>query len=81
MWFRQVHHRSGECHELLRGQVHVDVLGAMRVGSTDTMRRDTLSRIASIAKPITATAAMFRVEGCKLGLDEPVDRWLSEPEI
>ena len=42
------------------------------------MRRDTIFRIASMTKPITAAAAMILVEECKLRLDEPVDRLLPE---
>ena len=42
------------------------------------MRRDTIFRIASITKPVTAAAAMILVEECRLRLDEPVDRLLPE---
>ena len=42
------------------------------------MRRDTIFRIASMTKPITAAAAMILVEECRLRLDEPVDRLLPE---
>ncbi len=42
------------------------------------MRRDTIFRIASLSKPVTAAAAMILVEECKLRLDEPVDRLLPE---
>jgi CubicO group peptidase (beta-lactamase class C family) len=42
------------------------------------MRRDTIFRIASMTKPITAAATMILVEECKLRLDEPVDRLLPE---
>src|SRR5260370_12007889 len=42
------------------------------------MRRDTISRISSMTKPIIAVATMILVEECKLRLDEPVDRWLPE---
>jgi CubicO group peptidase (beta-lactamase class C family) len=42
------------------------------------MRRDTIFRITSMTKPITAVAAMILVEECRLRLDEPVDRWLPE---
>ena len=38
------------------------------------MQRDTLFRIASMTKPITAVATMILVEDCKLRLDDPVDR-------
>jgi len=42
------------------------------------MRRDTIFRLASVAKPITAVAAMILVEECKLRLDDPVDEFLPE---
>ncbi len=42
------------------------------------MRRDTIFRIASMTKPITAVATMILVEECRLRLDEPVDRLLPE---
>jgi CubicO group peptidase (beta-lactamase class C family) len=61
-----------------RGEVHVDALGTMALGGGDPMRRDTIFRIASVTKPITAAAAMILVEECKLRLDDPVDRWLPE---
>jgi CubicO group peptidase (beta-lactamase class C family) len=53
-----------------RGEVHVDAIGAIR--------RDTIFRISSMTKPITAAAAMILVEECKLRLGEPVDRLLPE---
>ena len=59
-----------------RGEVHVDAIGMKALGGSDPMRRDTIFRIASLTKPITAAAAMILVEECKLRLDEPVDRWL-----
>ena len=61
-----------------RGEVHVDALGMMAVGGSDTMRRDTIFRISSMTKPITAVATLILVEECKLRLDEPVDRLLPE---
>src|SRR5947199_5314127 len=42
------------------------------------MRSDTIFRIASMTKPITAAATMILVEECKLRLDEPVERLLPE---
>lgn len=60
-----------------RGEVHVDAIGTKAVGGAP-MRRDTIVRIASMTKPITAAAAMILVEECTLQLDEPVDRWLPE---
>ena len=66
-----------------RGEVHVDAIGQTAVGGAATvenepMRRDTIFRIASMTKPITAAATMILVEECKLRLDEPVDRLLPE---
>jgi CubicO group peptidase (beta-lactamase class C family) len=63
-----------------RGETNVDALGE---GSTagagsQSVRRDTIFRIASMTKPITAIATMILVEESKLHLDEPVDRLLPE---
>ena len=59
------------------GEVHVEVVGRKAVGG-DPMRRDTLFRLSSMTKPITAAATMILVEECKLRFDEPVDRLLPE---
>src|SRR6266496_5417020 len=61
-----------------RGEVHVDVIGMKAVEGLDPMRRDTIFRISSMTKPITAAATMILVEECKVRLDEPVDRLLPE---
>jgi CubicO group peptidase (beta-lactamase class C family) len=60
-----------------RGEVHVDAIGTMALGGAP-MQRDSIFRIASMTKPVTAVAAMILVEECKLRLDDPVDRWLPE---
>ena len=60
------------------GETHVDVIGVKTIGGSQPIRRDTICRIASMTKPITAAAAMILVEECKLRLDEPVDRLLPE---
>ncbi len=61
-----------------RGEVHVDVIGTQAFGESPPMRRDTIFRISSMTKPITAAATMILVEECKLRLDEPVDALLPE---
>jgi CubicO group peptidase (beta-lactamase class C family) len=61
-----------------RGETHVDAIGAMALGGSTPMKRDTIFRIASMTKPIAAAAALILVEECKLRLDEPVDRLLPE---
>lgn len=60
-----------------RGEAHVDVIGNKAIGG-EPMERDTIFRITSMTKPVTAVAAMILVEECKLRLDEPVDGFLPE---
>ncbi len=61
-----------------RGEVHVDAIGHHAVGGSKPMQRDTLFRIASMSKPITAVATMILIEEGRLRLDDPVDRFLPE---
>ncbi|MEV0381020.1 serine hydrolase domain-containing protein [Nonomuraea sp. NPDC050643] len=61
-----------------RGETHVQALGTAEFGGDTPMRRDTIFRIASMGKPITAVAAMILVEECRLRLDDPVDDLLPE---
>ncbi|MDQ2815316.1 MAG: beta-lactamase family protein [Actinomycetota bacterium] len=73
-----------------RGEVPGMVLAVSRrgeeviepIGTTDTdgtpIHGDTIFRISSMTKPVTAAAAMICVEECRLRLDEPVDRLLPE---
>ena len=58
-------------------ELHVDAVGAKTIGG-DPIQRDTIFRLASITKPVTAVAAMILVEECKLRLDEPLDALLPE---
>ena len=60
-----------------RGEIHVDAIGKLAIGGSP-MQRDTIFRITSMTKPVTAVAAMILVEECKLRLDDPVDPWLPE---
>src|SRR5712691_11262797 len=60
------------------GESHVDAIGVKAIGGSDPIRRDTIFRISSMTKPITAVATMILVEDCRLRLDEPVDEWLPE---
>lgn len=54
------------------GRVEVSTFGATAVGGPP-MRRDTIFRIASLTKPVTAVGALTLVEQCRLRLDEPID--------
>jgi len=59
-------------------EVHLDAIGTMTFAGEEPLRRDTIFRIASMTKPILATATMMLVEDGTLALDEPVDRLLPE---
>ncbi|MBV8409883.1 MAG: beta-lactamase family protein [Alphaproteobacteria bacterium] len=61
-----------------RGETHVETIGKQSFEAEAPMRRDTIFRIASMTKPITAAAALILVEECRLRLDDPVDDWLPE---
>ena len=57
--------------------VHVAALGALSIGGKP-VERDSLFRIASTSKPITAAATLALVREGLLSLDEPVDPLLPE---
>jgi CubicO group peptidase (beta-lactamase class C family) len=58
-------------------QVQAAALGSLAIGGPP-VERDSLFRIASITKPITAAATLAVIEEGLVGLDEPVDRLLPE---
>lgn len=60
------------------GETHVGAHGSLTAGGPMPMRRDSIFRIASAGKPMTAAVAMMLVEDGKLRLDEPVDPFLPE---
>jgi CubicO group peptidase (beta-lactamase class C family) len=59
---------------------HAEVLAIGGQANEDAapMRTDSIFRISSMTKPITAAAAMMLVEDGKLRLHEPIDKWLPE---
>ena len=62
-----------------RGQdVEVFAAGKLAFDSEAPMQRDTIFRIASMTKAITAAAVLMLVEDGKLKLDEPIDRLIPE---
>jgi CubicO group peptidase (beta-lactamase class C family) len=61
-----------------RGAEHTIAIGTLAFDRAAPMRRDTIFRLASVTKPITAVAAMILVEECRLRLDDPVDELLPE---
>ena len=58
--------------------VHIEALGTLTFDQTAPIRTDTIFRIASLAKPVTAVAAMILLEECKLRLDESIEPWIPE---
>jgi CubicO group peptidase (beta-lactamase class C family) len=59
------------------GQVHVEALGRLAMGGAP-VARDSIFRIASTTKPITAAVTLAVIAEGLIGLDEPVDRLLPE---
>jgi CubicO group peptidase (beta-lactamase class C family) len=59
-------------------QVDVEAVGSLDVDGSAPMARDSIFRIASITKPITAAAVLMLVEDGRIALDEPVGKWLPE---
>ena len=60
------------------GREHLETIGTMGFENREPIRRDTLFRLASTTKPVTAIGAMILVEECRIRLDDPVDLWLPE---
>ncbi|MEU1401842.1 serine hydrolase domain-containing protein [Streptomyces sp. NPDC005728] len=58
--------------------VEAVAVGHADAGGSAPMARDSLFRIASITKPVTAAAVLMLVEDGRIGLDDPVDEWLPE---
>ncbi len=62
-----------------RGErVEVQAVGSLDVEGTSPMARDSIFRIASITKPITAAAVMMLVEDQRIALEDPIGKWLPE---
>src|SRR5215510_9683166 len=60
------------------GKVEVQAVGSSDADGSSQMARDSIFRIASITKPITAAAMMMLVEDGRIALEDPVGRWLPE---
>ncbi|MGW3143698.1 serine hydrolase domain-containing protein [Streptomyces sp. NPDC001177] len=59
-------------------EVEVVAIGSVDADGSAPMARDSVFRIASITKPVTAAAVLMLVEDGRIGLDDPVDAWLPE---
>jgi len=58
--------------------VHVETLGTLSFDKSAPVQTDTIFRIASLTKPVTAVAAMILIEECRLRLDESIEPWIPE---
>ncbi|MFG2936003.1 serine hydrolase domain-containing protein [Streptomyces sp. NPDC048282] len=58
--------------------VEVVAVGDVDVEGSAPMARDSVFRIASLTKPITAAAVLMLVDEGRIGLGDPVDKWLPE---
>jgi CubicO group peptidase (beta-lactamase class C family) len=81
--FLEAHVRNGSVAGAValvaRGdEVEVAAAGALAVDGTAAMARDSIFRIASVTKPITAAAVMLLVDDGRIALDDPVEEWLPE---
>lgn len=56
--------------------VHATTAGYADLASGRPMQIDTRFRMASMTKPVTAVAALILVEEGRLGLDDPVERYI-----
>lgn len=60
------------------GIAHRGVAGLADIDAKRPMRPDTIFRIASMTKPITATAVLMLQDAGKLSVDDPVERYIPE---
>ncbi|MET9021416.1 serine hydrolase domain-containing protein [Actinopolymorpha sp. NPDC004070] len=58
--------------------LEVAVAGSVDVEGTAPMTSDTIFRLASLTKQITAAGVMLLLEDGRIGLDDPIAKWLPE---
>jgi CubicO group peptidase (beta-lactamase class C family) len=58
--------------------VHIDAIGQADIGAGKTMRPDAIFWIASMTKPVTASAVLMLQDEGKLSVDDPVEKYLPE---
>ncbi|MER5184132.1 serine hydrolase domain-containing protein [Streptomyces sp. NPDC002896] len=81
--FLKTHVSDGSVPGAVALVAHGDRVEAEAVGSVDAegtapMARDSIFRIASMTKPVTAAALMMLVDDGRIALDDPVAPWLPE---
>ena len=61
-----------------RGIASLSVVGQRNLEKQQPMQRDTVFRIASMTKPITALGIMILAEQGRLAIDDPLEKYLPE---
>jgi len=62
-----------------RGKIaHVHKIGYQDRETRRPMKRDTIFRLASMTKPVTCVAALTLIEQDKMGLYDPIEKWIPE---
>ncbi|WP_224367995.1 serine hydrolase domain-containing protein [Hyalangium versicolor] len=61
-----------------RDDTYVKAVGKLDIDQDKPLPEDALFRIASMTKPITSVAVMMLVDDGKLGLDDPISKYLPE---
>ncbi len=68
---------SGAVGLVMQDQVqHVTITGLADIATKRPMARDTIFRVASMTKLVTATGLMQLVSGGRIGLDDPVSKYI-----
>jgi CubicO group peptidase (beta-lactamase class C family) len=60
------------------GRVEVEAVGSVDVEGGAAMARDSIARIASLTKPVTAAAALLLLDDGRMGWEDPIKQWLPE---
>jgi CubicO group peptidase (beta-lactamase class C family) len=61
-----------------RERAWIEPMGTLSAGDSPPVLADSIFRISSMTKPITAAATLVLVEEGRLALDAPVERWIPE---
>lgn len=62
------------------GEIYSEAFGESNVATHAPLRPEAIFRIFSMTKPVTSVAAMMLVEEKRLGLDDPIAKYLSEKD-
>jgi methyl acetate hydrolase len=62
------------------GELYTEASGKLSIGAGTPLLPDAIFRIFSMTKPVTSVAAMILVEEKRLGLDDPISKYLSAKE-